>query len=127
MKNYDPNIHFSKQTVEITYMQWDYTATARVTINGNGKGNAILGHAIGQHADELFERLGDGIMLELKRPAADGSGDEDTLETSPDSDGGNDVEAWLEDMCVGLKIVDVVKMTDIREKFYDLEVADVQV
>lgn len=111
MKTYDPNTYWSIHTVEITYMQWDYTATEFVTIRGNCKGSFILQSAIQHHADDLYEKHGDAAELVLKRPAQDGSDGEDTLTCNPDGEHENSLETWLEDMCVGIKIVGVVKMS----------------
>lgn len=105
MKTYDPNTFWSIHTVEITYQQWDYTATELVTVRGNCKGFSILQSAIQSHADDLYEKHGDAAEMLLKRPAEDGGG-EDTLITTQHQD--NSLETWLEEMCVGLRIVDVV-------------------
>lgn len=101
LKTYDPNIRWAVHIVEITYQMWEYSTTAQVTVTGNCKGESILQSAIGVHADEIYEQQGDNAELILRRPAEDGDG-EDTLTTSPDDD---DIESWLESMCVGLKIV----------------------
>lgn len=108
MKTYDPNVSQSLQTVEITYQQWDYTAKVLVKIQGNCKGFDVLDAAIFSHAQDIYEQQGEEAVLILCRAKEDGYG-EDTLECSPEIEGDNGVETWLEQMCIGLKIVDVVK------------------
>lgn len=105
MKAYDPNSYWSTHTVEITFQQWDYTATETVTVRGTCMGYSILRSALQNHAADLYERHGDAAEMILKRPALDGSG-EDELACSPDEEGINSLETWLEEMCVGMKIVD---------------------
>lgn len=104
MKTYDPNVSWACITVEITYQQWDYTATALVKMQGNCKGLSALGTAIFRHAQDIYEQQGEEVVLILRRPAEGGDG-EDTLETSP---GDDDLENFLAEMCVGVKIVEVV-------------------
>jgi hypothetical protein len=101
MKTYDPNIRWAMHTVEITYQMWEYTLTAVVTVTGNCRGKSILETAIGIHADEIYEQQGDNVELALSGPGKE-DGDKDELLTSPEDD---DIESWLESMCVGLKIV----------------------
>lgn len=104
MKAYDPNVSWAVNTVEITYQQWDYTATVQVKLQGNCKGFDVLDGAIFSHSQDIYEQQGEEAVLILRRAAADGDG-EDTLETSPD---GEDLERWLTEMCVGVKIIEVV-------------------
>lgn len=111
MKTYDPNTSWSIQTVEITYMMWDYTATALVTVRGNCKGLSILRAAIDYHANDLYEKHGDAVELVLTRPAEDGCG-EDTLTTYPNEEGANSLDDFLEEMCVGLKIIKREELAD---------------
>ena len=100
LSTYDPNIRWAKHEVEITYQSWHYTTSVIVTIKGNCKGFSIIESALSMHADQLFDAQGECPQLILTRPAEDGDG-EDTLETTPD----DDIENWLESMCVGVRIV----------------------
>lgn len=102
LPTYDPNIRWSKHIIEITYQQWDYRLSVEVEIGGNLHGAEVLEYAISTHADDLFKAQGEDAVLVLRRPAADGSGDEDTLEVCADD---GDLEDFLTDMCVGLRIV----------------------
>lgn len=99
---YDPNIRWAKHVIEITYQQWDYRLTVEVEIGGNLHGAEVLEYAISTHADDLLQAQGEFPMLVLRRPAADGSDGEDTLEVFADD---GDIEDFLTDMCVGLRIV----------------------
>lgn len=96
---YDPNMDWSEQTVEIAYQSWDYRATVQVQIGGNCMGHSIMESAVSSHADKLVEEQGEYPVLVLTNMAGE------TLETSFDDDFGDDVETWLADMCVGLRII----------------------
>lgn len=99
MKTYDPNIRWAEHTVELTYQLWDYKATATVSVNGNCRGFSVLHSAVSIHACELFDKEGECPTMILEMP--DGAGGVDTLETNPD----DDIDGWLESMCVGMRIV----------------------
>lgn len=114
MKDYDPNINWAIHTVEITYQQWDYTTTATVTVKGNCKGRHILDSAIQMHSDDLYEKYGDDVELILSRPSSDGS-EEDTLECCPSDEGANSLDSFLEDMCVGIRIIEVEQFENHEE------------
>ena len=101
MATYDPNIRWAKHEVEITYQSWEYAAVATVSVRGNCKGFSIIESALSMHADKLYEDQGENTELTLTRTAADGSG-QDTLHCSPD---GEDIEQWLAEMCVGVRII----------------------
>ncbi len=107
LKNYDPNIYWGEHVIELTYMQWDFKATATVRIGGNTKGASILKSAIDVHAEELWKTQGDVPTLVLCKPGPD---EDECLECTCDeyvheSDTNPDIEQWLERMCVGLRIV----------------------
>lgn len=99
LANYDPNMDWSEQTVEITYQSWYYRATVQVQIGGNCMGHSVMESALSSHADKLVDEQGEYPDLVLTNAAGD------TLETSFDNDTNGDVEGWLSDMCVGLRII----------------------
>ena len=115
MKAYDPNINWAIHTVEITYQQWDYTTTALVTIRGSCKGHSVLHSALEVHADDLYDQHGDDVELILSRPALDGDKEADTLECCPSEEESNSLESFLEDMCVGIRIVNVQEFENHEE------------
>jgi len=99
--NYDPNLttsgRMATQTIELTFQQWEYTATFTTTVGGNCRGYNIFDAAI----DNVFEDLGgeDGEMT-LKKENGD------TLA----------VELWeddiMKDMLVGARIVAIEPKKD---------------
>lgn len=99
--NNDPAVRWTTQTIEITYRWWDFSTTAMVDIKGNCFGFSVMESAVSTHGDQLFEAQGEYPTLVLRRPAEDGDG-EDTLECTPD---GDEIDEWLEKMCVGVRIV----------------------
>ena len=100
---YDPNMQWKKQTVEMTFAQWDYTATATVAVFGNCKGMDILTDAIHSYDCELYAEYRENAKITLTRPSKEG-GEEDSLECTPDGDA---TSRWLEQMCIGLRIISV--------------------
>lgn len=104
MKDYDPNMEWCVQVVRITYQQWDYVGEFDIPIRGNCQGMSILSAAIGTHADMLFDEQSGYPTIVLKRPAADGDG-EDTLECDA-------ADRDLEQMCVGLRIISQTLLDD---------------
>lgn len=80
--NYDPNLtscgHYARQTVRLTFGQWDYRKTFEVQVGGNCNGLSVIESALDQvleglptalHDDELsvliLERIRDGEVDEL--------------------------------------------------------------
>ena len=98
---YDPNIRWATTTVEITYMYWDYSLKVQIEVGGNCRGMSILNAAVERHAEELYDAQGEYPLLFLTKPAEDGTG-EDTLECSDEED---DIEEWLNNLCVGVEII----------------------
>lgn len=107
MNTYDPNIQWGRHRVEITYQQWDYTLQVFVNSLGNCKGYSVLDTAIFTHSNELSERQGDHVVLILVKKDQAGVVT-DMLEASCNADD-EDLEAWLMDMCVGVRIVEYVE------------------
>jgi len=101
IKEYDPNINWARHSIELTFMQWDYSLTMEVDVCGNCKGATLFDAAISTCFDEMYDQDDDDCVIELKRPAQDGEGD--TLEISIYD------ESDLEEICVGIKIVKHVK------------------
>lgn len=70
--NYDPNLTMAgnmvKQTVELTFQQWEYTATYTTTVGGNCTGLSVIRAAV----SNIDEQLGgeDGVLT-LKKPNGD--------------------------------------------------------
>lgn len=109
LQAYDPNLQWAVHVIELTYMQWDFKATATVQIGGNCPAGSVLKSAIDRHAEDLHKQQGDWPVLVLMK--TDASGEEDTLTCIcdhyvRDSDKLPDIEAWLEEMCVGIRIVE---------------------
>ena len=42
LKNYDPNLRWSKHVIKITFMIWDYTGYVTFEVKGNCKGLSLL-------------------------------------------------------------------------------------
>lgn len=98
---YDPNIHWARHTVEITYMQWDYRCTVLIEILGNCRGATLFSSAIARHAEQLYEQSGEDAELIMTRPAEDGDGVGSLIETPDDGH----FEDWLTDLCVRCRFV----------------------
>ena len=70
--NYDPNLtnsgRMADQTVELTFQQWEYTATRTTTVGGNCTGLSVIESAV----DNIFDDLGgeDGEIV-LSKPNGD--------------------------------------------------------
>lgn len=102
--DYDPNLTNSgkraKQTVRLTFGQWDYRATREVVVGGNCTGRSVIDSAVWRAYEELE---GDrSPRIELTR--ANG----DTLLCTDDEDRGED---WLSDMLVAAEIIAIVPDT----------------
>lgn len=90
---YDPNIYWSRQEVEITLMQWDYSAKFKVETGGNVQGWDIIESAV----DQLHEMLlgeNDIASVTLTNPAGG------TLLCQDDEE-----EDWVKKMIVSVVIV----------------------
>ncbi len=70
--NYDPNLtkcgRMAEQIVELTFQQWEYSATRTATVGGNCTGMSVIECAV----DNLFDELGgeDGEII-LSKPNGD--------------------------------------------------------
>ncbi len=89
IKSYDPNIHFGRHTVEITFMKWGYKNTVTATLNGNCTGMGVISHC---HEEACEKASDEGMTL------VDESGKK--LECEPDDSPGD----W-ENCIVGINIV----------------------
>ncbi len=93
--NYDPNLtcsgRMADQTVELTFQQWEYTATRTTTVGGNCTGLSVIESAV----ENIFDDLGgkDGEII-LSKP----NGDTLSCELW---------EAKLADMLVSARIVSI--------------------
>ena len=83
LQTYDPNITWARHTVELTFMQWDYSLTVEVEVGGNCRGYDLLEGAINVAFGELYDDDEDDAVIVLRRPAEDGNR-EDTLEVTID-------------------------------------------
>lgn len=92
---YDPNIYWSRQEVEITLMQWDYSAKFKVETGGNVQGWDILESAVDQLHEILLEE-NDIANVTLTNPAGD------TLFCQDDEE---EEEDWVKKMIVSVVIV----------------------
>lgn len=97
LKNYDPNITWSRHTFELIFMQWDYSLTVEVEVNGNCRGATLIDSAVITAFDDLYDEDEDNAVIVLKRPAEDGSG-EDALEVTIEDDD------ELRSLCVSARI-----------------------
>lgn len=102
--NYDPNMtnsgRMAKQTVRLTFAQWEYRKTVEVVVGGNCTGLTVIECAVDNLYDSLDETDFGSVQLELE--AMDGSGD--TLCCEDDEGHG---EEWLKDMLISAEIVSI--------------------
>jgi hypothetical protein len=100
--NYDPNLtnsgRMAKQTVRLTFAQWEYRKTIETEVGGNCTGLTVIECAVDNVYDSLPRNRHDCAYLEMG--AVDGSGD--TLICEDDEDSGDE---WLKDMLVCAEIV----------------------
>lgn len=111
INEYNPNIRWGKQRVEVTLMQWGYSKKFTVDIGGNCTGFDVLESAAGRIYDALPKKdYGEDevAFVVLDRP------DGDTLECTDDESRDED---WLKDMIVSLQIVGYTPPTlnEVRE------------
>ena len=104
LKEYDPNIRWSKHIFEITYMQWDYVLKETVEVGGNCKGFDLFDSAITAHADKLYKEQGDFPSLILEK-----NNGEDSLSTCFSDEDRGDIDDWLKSMCVSISIIGHIK------------------
>jgi len=101
--NYDPNLtnsgRMATQTVELTFQQWEYTATETTTVGGNCTGLDVIESAIENIEEELGYDDGEIILT--------------------NADGGTLVcELWeekLKDMLVCARIVAITPTPESNE------------
>lgn len=93
---YDPDIRWQKQAVEITLMQWDHSAVFRVSVGGNCHGMDVIDCAIGIIFESLPEDEYGLPKVTLTGPTGD------TLPCVDDDERGED---WLKNMIVSAKIL----------------------
>ena len=80
IKEYDPNIRWSRHTVELIFMQWDYSATIEVDVCGNCTGASLFSGAMETAFDDLWDDDEQNTQIILKRPSIEEPGQQDELE-----------------------------------------------
>lgn len=99
--NYDPNLtcsgRMAKQTVKLTFQQWDFTAEIEQVVGGNCTGLSVIDCAVTMACDEL-EIEGGALFIPLAN--ADG----EVLQCSDDDHRGED---WLKNMLVRAEITSI--------------------
>lgn len=69
LENYDPNLtssgNMAKQTVELTFQQWQFSTTRTVTVGGNCTGLSVIETAIENVYDTLPTTGYDAVYIEL--------------------------------------------------------------
>lgn len=95
---FDPNIRWGKNTLRLTFMQWEYKVTHEITVGGNCYAMSNLDSALTAIYDKLpVDEWGiPYIILE------DNNGD--TLQTG-DTEGKN--EDWLMNMLVSTEVISI--------------------
>lgn len=96
---YDPDIRWACHTIQLTFMQWNYSTQMEVEVKGNVIGAELFEGAVRYCFDELYDKAKDYTAIILKRPAEDGKGGEDELEVSLED------EDDLMPLCVGVCIL----------------------
>jgi hypothetical protein len=96
---YDPNIHWARHTIELTFMQWNYCIKIQTEILGNVTGADLFEGAVRNCFDKLYDQtVGDYAQIILKRAGPGPEYAEDELEVSLDEDD-------LMQICVGVCII----------------------
>lgn len=102
--NYDPNLtnsgRMAKQTVRLTFAQWEYRKTIETEVGGSCTGLTVIECAVDNVYESLPEDHHGCVYLEMEE--TNGSGD--TLTNVDDEDRGDE---WLKDMLVCAEIVDI--------------------
>lgn len=107
--NYDPNLlnsgYMAKQTIKLTFAEWDYRAEVEVVVGGNLRGGSVIDAAIEKFFDERFDDERNAARVDMEN--ADG----DTLIN-------DEIEDWeyLKDMLVKAEIVAIVADGHIRDR-----------
>lgn len=101
--NYDPNMtnsgRMAKQTVRLTFGQWEYRKTMEAVVGGNCTGLTVIECAVRHAYEELTTRIWRDCKyahIELVNKAGD------MLDCEDDEDR---CEDWLQDMLIGAEIV----------------------
>jgi hypothetical protein len=95
--NYDPNVNFCTQLVELRLAQWQYRATEMVQVRGNLKGAAVLLAAVRALYEKLEEFEGiKHVTLKLGG---------DVLHVEDDEQRDSD---WLEELVISARILQIV-------------------
>lgn len=103
--NYDPNLTMSgnkaKQTVRLTFGQWDYRKTFEVEVGGNCRGLSVIEAAVDVVLDGLptYEWDGEVSILVLEK-TEDGT----VHELQCDDEEGH-YEEWLKSMLLSAEII----------------------
>lgn len=107
LENYDPNLtsagRRATQTVELTFKQWQYSATATVEVGGNCMGLSIIESALESAYDKLPTTSWDAAYIVM----TDSEGNELTVEDLDERD-----YDWLNAMLVKAEITSIVPSDD---------------
>jgi len=99
LENYDPNIQWSRQTVALTFMQWNYRLVLEVEVLGNCKGYDIFSSAISTCFDKIFAEDDNYAVINLSNI----SDKHDILEVTLES------EEDLMRMCTSISIINHIE------------------
>lgn len=99
--NYDPNMtnsgRMAKQTVRLTFQQWEYTAEIEQVVGGNCTGLSVIDCAV----ENAYDQLDTDRNIPFISMTAPGG---EVLQCDDDEDRGED---WLKDMLVRAEIVSI--------------------
>ena len=99
--NYDPNMtnsgRMAKQTVNLVFQQWDYTAEIEQVVGGNCTGLSVIDCAV-CNAYECLDADRNTPFILMTNPGGE------VLHCGDDEDRGED---WLKDMLVRAEIVSI--------------------
>jgi len=98
--NFDPNIRFAKQTVLLTFAEWDFRKSVEVVVErSNCRGQSIIDFAIDTFYDQLCEAAENEdelLSIKLTNPAGE------ILVTEDDE---NHQEEWLRNLLIKAEII----------------------
>lgn len=106
--NYDPNLlcsgNMAKQTINLTFAEWDYRVEFQVVVGGNLRGGSIIEAAIEKVFDEHFDEDRDAARIDMENAAGDRLINDE-------------IEDWedLKDKLIKAEIVAIVPDKHIRE------------
>ena len=107
--DYDPNMHINggitKQTVRLTFAQWQYCSVKYVEVIGNCTGKAVIDVALTNFYNSLEGDFPEIIFQDTKTA-------DQIIETDDDQRG----EPWLQEMLVSADIVSVERINENPKK-----------